>query len=59
MEQAWTNKLTSFKTVLLNIPDRLAGRLAAMTDEREIRALLDAEIKLALNSLIEQHNDAA
>ena len=59
VEQAWTQKLTSFKNRLLAIPDRLAQKLAAITEDREIRAILDGEIKAALQALIEKKADAA
>jgi len=59
VERAWTQKLTSFKNRLLAIPDRLAQKLAAISEDREIRAVLDGEIKMALQALIEKKADAA
>jgi len=59
VEQAWTQKLTSFKNRLLAIPDRLAQKLAAISEDREVRAILDGEIKAALQALIEKKADAA
>ena len=59
VEQACTQKLTSFKNRLLAIPDRLAQKLAAISEDREIRAILDGEIKAALQALIEKKADAA
>ncbi len=59
VELAWTRKLTSFKERLLAIPDRLAQKLAAVSEDREIRAILDGEIKAALRALIEKKADAA
>ncbi len=54
VEEAWTVKLTAFKNRILGLPDRLAQRLAAMTEDREVRALLDAEIRLLLQPLDEK-----
>ncbi len=59
VELAWTRKLTSFKERLLAIPDRLAQKLAAISEDREIRATLDSEIRMALQALIETKADAA
>ncbi len=53
VEQEWTRRLVGFKNILLSIPNRLAQRLAAITDDKEIKALLAAEIGAAMQSLIE------
>jgi hypothetical protein len=59
VELAWTRKLTAFKERLLAIPDRLAQKLAAIAEDREIRAILDGEIRMALKALIETKADEA
>ena len=59
VEQAWTRKLTSFKNRLLGIPDKIASRLAVCSDALECRALLDGELRVALNTLSENEADAA
>lgn len=36
---------------MLAIPDRLAQKLAAITDHRQIRQILDEEVRIVLNTL--------
>ncbi len=50
VERAWTNNLTRCASRLLLVPDKLAPRLAAMTDVLEIRAEIDKEIRAALRA---------
>ena len=46
---AWFQAMRVFRDRLLNLPARLAAQLAAETDERAVRALLDEEMRTALS----------
>lgn len=51
--------LTNFKNKLLYIPDKLARKVAPISDDRECRALIDNAIREALVALSEYEPDVA
>ncbi len=55
--QSWTKLLIRFNNRLLQIPDRLARRVAASSDERECRQLIHDEMISLLNTLRETKAD--
>ena len=46
---AWFNMLRVLRDRVLNIPDRMAPLLAAETDPKQVRELLEAELRQILN----------
>lgn len=48
VEAATQNTFQVFREAMLNVPNRVAGQLAAETDPLRIHELLEAEIRLAL-----------
>ncbi len=58
VERAWTDNMTRCASRILLVSDKLAPRLAAMTDVLEIRTLIDKEIRAALRALSETEDAA-
>lgn len=46
---AWFNILRVMRDRLLNMPDRMAPLLSAETEPKQVRELLDAELRLVLD----------
>ena len=46
---AWFNVLRVLRDRVLNMPDRMAPLLAAESDPKQVRELLDAELRQILN----------
>lgn len=44
----WQRRASTFREAILQLPDRLAAQLAAIGDQAKIHALLDAELRQAL-----------
>ena len=57
--QTWSKALTEFNNRLLYIPDRLARRVAASSDELECHQMIEAEMLALLNILRETRFDDA
>lgn len=58
VKDAWVKILAAVKTAVLRMPDKLAPQLAAVTDAREARAMLQNECEAVLKDAyaeIEQH----
>jgi hypothetical protein len=53
VEAATQNTFQIFREAMLNVPNRVAGQLAAEGDPRKIHELLETEIQLALWTFVE------
>lgn len=53
VELTWTTAYTGFDNLMRLIPDKLAPRIAVLTDVLEIRMLIEQEIEAALHALSE------
>lgn len=51
VEAAWSEIRTKIKTAVLRIPVQCAAKVAAVTDPREVRAVLQAECESILREL--------
>jgi|MudIll2142460700_1097286.scaffolds.fasta_scaffold02662_5 hypothetical protein len=58
VERAWTEAYIAFANRMRLIPDKLAPRVAALTDVLEIRLLIEKEIETALEALSETEDAA-
>jgi len=59
VERVWGSIVSAAQARMLLLPDKLAPKVAPVTDVLECRAIIDREIKSALTYLIEYHADAA
>ncbi len=59
VERTWGGILRRIKSTLLILPDEIAPRVAAESDVRKCRAIIDREIRDALTSLGEPEDDEA
>lgn len=51
VKEAWVKTLTTVKTGVLRIPDRTSQQVAASTDLREVRAILERECENVLKGI--------
>jgi len=55
VEAAWSAMILTARNRLLLLPDKVAPRIAAVSDVQECRAVVDYEIREALTALSEHH----
>jgi hypothetical protein len=53
VERAWAQMISSARSRLLLLPNKIAQRVAVMTDVHQVRAAIDEEIRDALSELSE------
>lgn len=54
VRRAWATIVTSIRSRLLLLPDKVAPRVAVVSDVLEVRALIDAEVREILTALSEE-----
>jgi phage terminase Nu1 subunit (DNA packaging protein) len=59
VERTWQAAARRVVDRLLNVPDKLAPRVAALSDVLEIRALIDGEIRAVIRAMHEAESDVA
>ena len=57
VERAWASIISAARSRLLLLPDKVAKRVAVMTDVHEVRAAIDEEIREALSALSESADE--
>lgn len=55
VEQSWSSMVSAARSRLLLVPDKIAAKVAAVSNVLEVRAIIDAEIKEALSALAESN----
>lgn len=59
VEKEWGDIISSARTRLLLLPDKIAPKIAATKDVLECKAIIDHEIREIMRALTEQKTDAA